>query len=67
MCDEEKQDETGQERAEVESNRYCLTCKKVTPFTFTYAEGYLIKTECKDCGTIERDRKLLAKVFAEDL
>ena len=67
MCDEEEQDEVGQERAEVESSRYCLTCKKVTPFTFTYAEGYLIKTECKDCGTVERDRKLLAKVFAEDL
>ena len=55
------------ERAEVESRRYCLTCKKVTPFTFTYAEGYLIKAQCGDCGTVERDRKLLAKVFAEDL
>ena len=60
---------TGQpdDRAEVESNRYCLTCKKVTAFTFTYAEGYLIKAECKECGTVERDRKLLAKVFVEDL
>ncbi len=55
------------ERTEVESRRYCLQCKKVTPFTFTYAEGYLIKTECRECGTVERDRKLLAKVFAEDL
>ena len=55
------------ERAEVESSRYCLTCKKVTPFTFTYAEGYLVKAACRECGTVERDRRLLAKVFAEDL
>jgi hypothetical protein len=54
-------------RAEVETRRYCLTCKQVTPFVFTYAEGYLIKAECKKCGTVERDRKLLAKVFVEDL
>jgi hypothetical protein len=54
-------------RAEVESRRYCLTCKKVTPFTFTYAEGYLIKAQCISCGTVERDRRLLAKVFMEDL
>lgn len=54
-------------RAEVESNRYCLTCKKVTRFRFTYAEGYLIRAECQECGTVERDRRLLAKVFAEDL
>jgi len=55
------------ERSEVESRRHCLTCGKVTPFTFTYAEGYLIKAECRECGTVERDRKLLAKVFVEDL
>ena len=57
----------GPERTEVCSARYCLTCKKATPFVFTYAEGYLIKAQCKECGTIERDRKLLAKVFVEDL
>ena len=67
MTDEEKQAEKNPEREEIDSSRYCLTCKKVTPFTFTYAEGYLIKTECKDCGTVERDKRLLAKVFAEDL
>ena len=55
------------DRAEVETTRYCLDCKRETPFTFTYAEGYLIKTQCKECGKVERDRKLLAKVFAEDL
>jgi len=63
----ERAGEPAGERTEVESSRYCLTCKKATPFTFTYAEGYLIKTECRECGTVERDRKLLAKVFAEDL
>ncbi len=82
MTDEERDDQTGQGpadepeaeacdtptgRTEVQSNRYCLTCKKNTPFTFTYAEGYLIRAECRACGTVERDRKLLAKVFAEDL
>jgi hypothetical protein len=54
-------------RTEVETTRYCLDCKKETPFVFTYAEGYLIKTRCMECGKTERDRKLLAKVFAEDL
>ncbi len=54
-------------RTDVPSQRYCLHCKKVTPFTFTYAEGYLIKARCNECGTVERDRKLLAKVFVEDL
>ena len=67
MSEEEKHAAKSEERTEVESNRYCLTCKRVTPFTFTYAEGYLIKTECKECGTVERDKRLLAKVFAEDL
>jgi hypothetical protein len=67
MTEEEKQAEENQEREEIDSSRHCLTCRKVTPFTFTYAEGYLIKTECKECGTVERDKKLLAKVFAEDL
>lgn len=55
------------ERTELESRRYCLECKKVTPFMFTYAEGYLVKAQCLECHSIERDRKLLAKVFAEDL
>jgi len=59
--------EQTEDRTEVESNRYCLTCKKVTPFVFTYAEGYLVKAQCKTCNTIEHDRKLLAKVFVEDL
>ena len=54
-------------RTAVETRRHCLTCKKITPFVFTYAEGYLIKTTCQECGTVERDRKLLAKVFVEDL
>jgi len=67
MTEPEKHPEHGEERTEVESSRYCLTCKKVTPFTFTYAEGYLTKAECRQCGTVERDRKLLAKVFVEDL
>jgi len=67
MPDADQHEEKDQERAEVKSNRYCLACKKVTPFTFTYAEGYLIKTECMECGAVERDKKLLAKVFVEDL
>ncbi len=67
MCDDPAKPEHDDERTEVESTRYCLTCKKATPFTFTYAEGYLIKAECGECGTIERDKKLLAKVFVEDL
>ena len=67
MPDEEKCPGKSAERTEVESRRHCLTCKKATPFTFTYAEGYLIKAQCRECGTVERDRKLLAKVFAEDL
>jgi hypothetical protein len=67
MTEEKKQTEKNPEHEKIDTSRYCLTCKTVTPFTFTYAEGYLIKTECKECGTIERDKKLLAKVFAEDL
>ncbi len=62
-----RSDEQGSKRAEVETRRYCLTCKKVTPFTFTYAEGYLVKAECLECGTVEQDRTLLVKVFVEDL
>lgn len=67
MPDEQEHGDKPEERTEVETSRYCLTCKKETPFTFTYAEGYLIKAECKACGTVEHDRKLLAKVFVEDL
>ena len=67
MTEDEKPAEKNPEREEIDSSRHCLACKKVTPFTFTYAEGYLIKTECKECGTVERDKRLLAKVFAEDL
>jgi len=55
------------ERIEVDSVRYCFKCHDETPFVFTYAEGYLIKAQCKKCGTIERDKKTLAKVFIEDL
>jgi len=67
MPDEQEHGDKPEERTEVSTSRYCLTCKKETPFTFTYAEGYLIKAECKGCGTVEHDRKLLAKVFVEDL
>ena len=67
MPDPEKPEGKERERTQIQSDRYCLTCKKVTPFTFTYAEGYLIKAECMACGTVERDKKLLAKVFVEDL
>ncbi len=67
MPHHEQPDEKSSDRTEVESHRYCLTCKKAAPFTFTYAEGYLIKAQCRECNTVERDRKLLAKVFAEDL
>jgi hypothetical protein len=55
------------DRTEVETTRYCLDCKEETDFVFTYAEGYLIRAECKRCGKVERDRRLLAKVFVEDL
>jgi hypothetical protein len=55
------------DRTEVETTRYCLDCREDTEFLFTYAEGYLIRAECKRCGKVERDRKLLAKVFVEDL
>jgi len=54
-------------RREVETERYCLKCRKETPFVLTYAEGYLIKSRCKECGTVTQDKKLLAKVFIEDL
>lgn len=67
MSDCDAHEDQGGERAEVQTRRYCLTCKKVTPFIFTYAEGYLVKAQCGECGTTERDRKLLAKVFVEDL
>ncbi len=67
MPEAEPQADGAGERTDVPSQRYCLNCKKVTPFTFTYAEGYLIKARCNDCGAVERDRKLLAKVFVEDL
>ncbi len=67
MPDEEQPTQKPDDRTEVETRRHCLTCKKVTPFTFTYAEGYLIKAQCMECGTVERDRKLLAKVFVDDL
>jgi hypothetical protein len=46
---------------------WCVFCKKETMHTLIYFEGYLKEARCHECKKVTIDKKLLLKVYMNDL